>query len=552
VGWGSRVVEGLRAAARAFSNADLRRLEIAWALSVTADLASTVALGVYAFDQGGPTAVGIAAVVRFVPSAIAAPFLALPGDRFPRERVLTVIEALRSAFVVSAGAVAATSGNAALVYGLMGAAAVVSSPMRSIQFALLPALATKPEELVAANVGLASIEGLGGLVGPAVGGAMLAAWGPATAIWVAGIGFVLAAIVIVRVRVPLRFARAGGEARPLAAAFEGIRAIVTDRSPRLIVGLFFAQTVVRGALGVFVVVTAIDLLHLGTDGVGFLLAAAGIGGLLGGVITLTLVGRPELARWFGVGLALWGAPLLVLAGASVALPAYLAMVTVGVGNNLCDVAGMTLLQRTIEDRILARVLGALDGIVLAGAGLGAVLAPVLIWWLGERPAIAAVGATMLCLVAVAQPSLRRLDRVATVPARPLARLRDVPMLSVLDLPTIDHLALVADEIEVAQGTVLIRQGEPGDRFYVIDAGSFDVSADGAPVATLGPGAYVGEIALLRNVPRTATVVAREDSTVFALERDDFLRAVTGFALSHEEAQRGAEARLGELRSGRGA
>ncbi len=544
------MVEGLRAAARAFANPNLRRLEIAWSLSVTADLASTVALGVYAYDQGGPTAVGIAAVVRFVPSAIAAPFLALPGDRFPRERVLTVIEALRGGFVVAAGLVAATSANPPLVYGLMAAAAVVSSPLRSIQFALLPALATKPEELVAANVGLASIEGLGGLVGPAVGGALLAVRGPAAAIWITGIGFVFAALVVVRVRVPLRFARSGGEARPLVAAFEGIREIVTDRSPRVIVGLFFAQTIVRGALGVFVVVTAIDVLHLGTDGVGYLLAAVGVGGLVGGVITLTLVGRPELARWFGVGLALWGAPLLVLAGAGVALPAYLAMVIVGIGNNLVDVAGMTLLQRTIEDRILARVLGALDGIVLAGAGLGAVIAPVLIWWLGERSAIAAVGLAMLCLVGAAQASLRRLDRVATAPARPLARLREVPMLAVLDLPTIDHLALVAKELRVPKGTVLIRQGDRGDRFYVIEDGSFDVSGDGGWVATLGPGGYVGEIALLRDVPRTATVRALEDSTVFAVERDDFLRAVTGFALSHEEAQRGAATRLDELRAGR--
>jgi MFS family permease len=550
MGWGGRVVEGLRAAAGAFSNPDLRRLEIAWSLSITADLASTVALGVYAFDRGGPTAVGIAAAVRFVPSAVAAPFLALPGDRYPRERVLTVIEVLRGGFIMGAAGVAATSGPAPLVYGLMAVAAVVSSPLRSIQFALLPALATDPKELVAANVGLASIEGLGNLVGPALGGALLAIWGPAPVIGLAGIGFVLAAAVVFRVRVPLRFARAEGGVRPLAEAFEGIHAIVSNAGPRLVVGLFFAQTVVRGTLSVFVVVAALDLLHLGTDGVGYLVAAVGVGGLVGGVITLTLVGRPRLAQWFGVGLALWGAPLLVLAGAGVALPAYLAMVLVGVGNNLVDVAGMTLLQRTIEDRILARVLGALDGIVLAGAGIGAALGPVLIWWLGERTSIAIVGVALLCLVLAAQPKLRKLDRIAVVPARSLALLRQVPMFAVLDLPTIDHLALAATERAVSTGAVLIRQGEAGDRFYVIEEGSFAVSADGTSVATLGPGAYVGEIALLRDVPRTATVTALEDSTVLALERDDFLRAVTGFALSQEEAHRIAAARLNELRAGR--
>jgi CRP-like cAMP-binding protein len=213
---------------------------------------------------------------------------------------------------------------------------------------------------------------------------------------------------------------------------------------------------------------------------------------------------------------------------------------------------MTLLQRTIEDRILARVLGALDGIVLAGAGVGAAAGPALIWWLGERPAMAAVGIAMLCIVLVAQPGFRRLDRVAVVPVRSLELLRRVPMFAVLDLPTIDHLALAATEVVVPAGAILIRQGDAGDRLYVIGEGSFDVSADGISVAILGPGAHVGEIALLRNVPRTATVTALEDSMVLALGRDDFLRAVTGFALSQEEAHRVAEARLDELRAGRGA
>jgi CRP-like cAMP-binding protein len=209
-----------------------------------------------------------------------------------------------------------------------------------------------------------------------------------------------------------------------------------------------------------------------------------------------------------------------------------------------------LLQRTVEDRVLARVLGALDGIVLAGAAAGAAISPLLIDTIGVRWTAASVGIALLVVVAFAQPGLRRLDRIAVVPARSLALLRQVPMFTALDLPTIDHLALVARPIRIGEGEVLMRQGEPGDLFYVIDTGSLEVSISGRVVAILVPGDHVGEIALLRNVPRTATVTAREDGELLALERDDFLRAVTGFALSTAEAERIADARLAELPAAR--
>ncbi len=505
-----------------------------------------MALGVFAYEAGGAAAVGIAAIVRLLPSALAAPFMALPGDRFPRERVLTVVELSRGALVIGAGAAALADLPPLWVYGLMGLAAVVSSALRSVQFALLPSLTSDPEELVAANVGLASIEGLGTLVGPAIGGVLLLAWGAPETIAVSGVAFVVAGVILLSVRSSVRFARTGEPARPSQEVLEGVREIAHDPSPRFIVGLFFAQTFVRGSLGVLVVVLSIDVLGLGTEGVGYLFAALGIGALVGAVLTLALVGRPQLAKWFGVGLALWGAPMIVLAGAGVALPAFLAMGVVGIGNNLVDVAGMTLLQRTVEDRVLARVLGALDGIVLAGAAAGAALTPLLIEGIGARWTAAVVGTAMLVAVAAAQPGLRRLDRIAVVPTRSLALLRRVPMFAALDLPTIDHLALVSDGSQIRAGEVLMREGEAGDRFYVIDSGRLEVAKAGRVVATLGPGDHVGEIALLRNVPRTATVTAVEDAVLLAVERDDFLRAVTGFALSSAEAERIADARMRDL------
>jgi predicted MFS family arabinose efflux permease len=414
-----------------------------------------------------------------------------------------------------------------------------------VQFALLPSLATEPDELVAANVGLATIEGFGGLLGPAVGGVLLAAFGPSWVLAGGGAIFLIAAVMIATIRVPVRFARRGVATHPLADALEGIRTIATSRDPRLVVGLFFAQTVVRGALGVFVVVASIELFELGEQGVGYLTAMIGLGGLLGAVVTLSLVGRPELARWFGLGLILWGAPLVILAGSGVAIAAYLAMALVGVGNNLTDVAGMTLLQRIVEDRLLTRVLGALDGIVLAGAAFGAAVAPALIDIAGARVAFAVVGLGLVGLVVLARPGLLRLDRVAVVPVGSVHLLRRVPMLAALDIPTIDHLAKVAVPMAVSAGTILIREGEHGDRFYVIADGSFDVSRAGRHLASLHEGDHVGEIALLRDVLRTATVTAIEDAHVLAVDRDHFLQAVTGFSMSLEEAHRVAEERVSQ-------
>jgi MFS family permease len=534
--------------ADAFRVPNLRRLEIAWSLSVTADWISTVALAVYAFSVGGALAVGVLGLIRMVPSGLAAPFMALPGDRYRRERVMMFVEAARALLIAVAAIAVVQSWPTAVLYLMVAVAAVITSAYRSTQYALLPSLARSPHELVAANVGLSTIEGLGMLVGPVLSGLLLAVTGTQTLLTVAAIGFAMAASLLARIQTdprPSPVERSASE-HHLREALIGFSTLRSDAQPRLIVGLFSAQTFVRGVLGVMIVVTAVDVLSLGQPAVGYLSAAIGAGGLIGVVVTLRLVGRPHLAEPFGIGLLAWGIPLLLIGMFPTPIFTFSMMVVIGIGNSVGDVAGMTTLQRIVPDRVLARVLGVLDGLVLAGIGLGGITAPALIGWLGPRGAYAATGIALSALVIITWPLLRKIDAATLIPEHELDLLRQIPLFAPLDIPTVDHLAQQLRERLIPAGTIVIREGDVGDRFYIIDHGHVDVTAGGAHVADLDSGGFFGEIALLKDVPRTATVTATMDSRLLSLEREEFLGAVTGFARSRSEADRVAAERLIEL------
>lgn len=526
----------------------LRRLELAWALSVTADWVSTIALAVYAFAVGGALAVGLLGLVRMIPSAIGAPFMALPGDRYPRERVLTVAETVRALLIAAAAIAVWLSWPVAVVYAIVAVAAVAVSAMRSTQYALLPSLARSPRELVAANVGLSTIEGLGTLLGPIIAGVLLMVSGPQVLLAIAAIVFGGAALMLSRIdAVPgFRPAERPPDVRPIPEALAGFRTLGAESRPRLIVSLFTAQTFVRGMLGVLIVVSAVDLLSMGQPGVGYLSAAIGAGALVGVVLSLALVGRPHLAVPFGFGLLAWGLPIALVGIWPTPAFALAMMVVVGVGNSVGDVAGMTTLQRIVPDEVLARVLGVLDGLVLAGIGFGGMAAPLVIDRLGVRGALIGTGAILMVLVPASWPMLRRIDALTIIPEDELTLLRRIPLFTGLDVPTLDHLAQRLRERFVRADTTVIREGEVGDRFYVIDQGRAVVTAQGVHVADLGPGDFFGEIALLRDVPRTARVTVTADARLLTLEREEFLEAVTGFSWSRLEVDQVAARRLTEL------
>ena len=269
--------------------------------------------------------------------------------------------------------------------------------------------------------------------------------------------------------------------------------------------VFGIQPMVRGMLTVLIVVASIELLGLGDPGVGLLNSAIGLGSILGSVGTVLLVGRRRLAPVFLLALVFWGLPILVVGLAPTAVVAVVAMGVVGISNAVLDVAGYTELQRTVPNRVRAGVFGLFEGYVAAMAGLGGIVAPVLVAVVGVAGALVVAGAVLPVAVLVTARWVLRADDIALVPERPLALVRGVAMFAPLPMTAIEDLAGSLQPLQFGPGETVMRAGETGDRFVLIDTGTVEVEADGAIVRTIGPGGYVGEIALLRGIPRTATV-----------------------------------------------
>jgi Cyclic nucleotide-binding domain len=336
------------------------------------------------------------------------------------------------------------------------------------------------------------------------------------------------------------------EARPhwRTEALAGFRTIAGDSKLRLIVGLFAGQTLVYGAFVVLTAVAAIRLLGLGSPGVGYLNSALGVGGLVGGIAAVSLVGVRRLALTFGVALVLWSVPILGVGLWAQAVPAFFLIGVAGLGLTLVDVAGFTLLQRAVPDEVLSRVFGVLHSAFFFTGGIGAIAAPALISALGIRGALIVTGAILPALTLPTFRWLAEIDRSVTVPTAELARLRAIEMFAPLPAPTLEQLASSLARVHADTGETIFRQGDAGDRFYIVDSGEIEIEIDGREVNVLGPGEYFGEIALLREIPRTATARARQDSELYALEREAFLGAVTGHAASSEAAESVVVTRLG--------
>jgi MFS family permease len=548
--WKEQFSESAQAVRTAAANPNIRRLELAWMCSVSGLWMYTIALSVFAYEEGGAAAVGLVGAIRLFPAAIAAPFAAGLGDRFPREKVLFVAGVLRTILMVAAALAVFSSVPALAVYCLAGVENLVGTVFRPLQGALLPVLSSSPEELTAANLGFATIESVATFAGPALGGLLLATTSTGAVFAVTAGIYACATFLVARIRAPKR--EAAREERSAATeALAGFRTISGDANLRLIIGLYGAQTLVAGALNVLIVVTSLQLLDLGNAGVGFLTAAVGIGGLIGAVVALALVGRQRLATDFGLGLVLWGVPIALIGIFPEPPIALILLGLVGIGVTVVDVAAVTLLQRVVPDEVLARVFGVLQTVFVATIGLGAIAAPLLVAWIGPRGALIATGALLPTLSVLLWTRLRKLDGIGMAPKDALDLLRATPLFRPLPGAIIEELAAKLLVVTTSAGEVVIREGDAGDRFYLIDSGEVDVSAGAGPVATLGPGEYFGEIALLRDVPRTATVRTKSDTRLYALERDEFLSAITGHPESAEAADAVVASRLAGLRPGLG-
>jgi MFS family permease len=519
-------------------NRDLRNVELAFVGFNAAEWSVWIAILVYAYGVGGSTAVGVVSLILLVPSAIVAPIAAQAGDRFPSERVLTFGYLLQAITIAATGAALLVGAPVPVVYALAAVATVSVTLTRPTQSALLPQLAHSPGELVAANAVSGTIENFSIFAGPAVTALLLGVSSPGV-VWA-----LMAAVMVVSTLFASRV-RGGREADPAATATEeglvrgsikGFRVLARAKGPRLIIGLMFALSVELGSLDVLLVVLGLQLLNVGRSGTGFLFAAIGAGGIAGIAVTASLVGRRRLAPAFLAGIAVWAVALCLIGLYPGMLNAIVLLGVAGAGRNVMDVAGRTLLQRTVAEDVLTRVFGVLEGLYNGSMGLGAILAPLVIAVLTIRGAFIAAGAALALLALASLRPLTRIDAASSVPRAAVERLRALPLFRPLSGTVVERLAEAAINLSYPAGTTIITAGEVGDRFYIIDRGQVVVTQDGHDVARLGPGESFGEIALLRGVPRTATVMALCDVELVALAAEPFLRAVTGNPRAHRAAE----------------
>ena len=529
-------------------NSGLRRLAVGYGIFAMAEHASWVAILVFAYARGGPTEAGLVALVMLVPAALVAPFAATAIDRFPRRRVILAAYLIQ-AVAMGLTALAMLGGSpAGVVYSAATLASISIVLTRPAQGALLPHLARRTDELTAANAASSSIEGLGTLVGPALAGILLAFADPGLVFLLFAVLLTGSAVLMVGLPVEeaIEVAEVPGVDLPMLASssvLEGLRTLREQPGPRLVVLVMASSMVLWGAIDVFSVMLALDVLHIGREGAGFLVSAIGAGGLVGSLGAFALVGRRRLTMPVLAGLSLWGLPLALIGILPQAALAFVFLAAGGAARSIMDAAGRTLLQRVASDDALGRVLGILEGLGMAGLAVGSIAAPALVVVLGPRGAIVAAGISTSLVAALAWRGFRAIDTGVTAPAAWLAAVRAIPMFAPLPPAVIERLAGGAESWTAAAGTAIVRQGELGDRFHIVQAGTVEVTVDGKRVRTQGAGTFFGEIALLRDISRTASVTALTAVEILSIAREPFLAALTGHRSSRSMAEAIADARL---------
>jgi hypothetical protein len=517
---------------------DMRRIELGYGMSITGELAGTVALVVYAVSVGGAALVAAYAAARTLAGMGVVLVLTGITSRLRRDRLLRWITGVRAVLLAAAALLAASGQPPVAVIAAGAASSSLAGAYRPLQAAVLPWLVRTPAELAASNAVTAVMENAGALIGPLLAGGVLAVGTPAAAMAVAAGCLAAATVSLLRLAVPdTPKGAARGAASVVRDITSGLGEFWRMAPPGGVAILAFAQTLLRGALVVLIAVLAVRVLGLGGSAVGWLNAALGAGGLAGAALAAGAVRVTRLGRSFIAGMLLWGLPLAILALSPAAALAYLALVVVGVGNAVVDVSCFTLVTRLAGPGRAGKALGALEFAALTGLATGSLLTPLLLHAAGVRGTLAVLGGGLVVLALAHAARFWRLDRAMPAPGPETGLLYHLPMFAPLPL------AAEAEPRQFPAGAVVTREGEVGDRFYLITDGAAAVSVRGEPKPSLRRGDAFGEIALLRGIPRTATVTAERPLQTLAFGRQEFLTAVTGNSTSMAAADALAAQRL---------
>ena len=527
----------------------LVRVVIAFCGFALGEAALWLATIVYAFERGGVREAGAVAVVGLVFAMFVAPFAAFAGDRFRSDRALAtgfalqVVTAAATATAIWVGAPLAAYTAAVLLTG-------AHSLTRPVVGSILPAVTSRPDELVRANVVIGVINDIGGAVGPLVAAALFA-WVDIGSVFVV-FGVLAALGMVLTWDLDLAHtadgALAGMRRRDLAdQVIGGLRALRIDRTLRTVVAAMAVGSLAVGALDVFGVVFAEVRLDAGGGSLAGLLAAAvGMGSIVGSLVAGRLIGRDALMRPFLLSAAVLGIPIVALAAVDRLVPAMIVFALVGVGRSLLAVTGAVALQRLAPRNLLVRIFGVYEGLTMLAMAVGALAIPLLVEGLGIDWASGVTGTAVLVIAFVAVASVvRQLDELPRPDPAVIERLLADPLFAPLDVLAIEALAANACELTVPAGTVVVSTGDVGDRYYLVLHGRLEVSVAGRIAGQLTAGQSFGEIALLRDLPRQATVTAITAVGLLTVERAGFLEAVSGHPQSRATADKVVGTLLGD-------
>jgi len=523
------------------ANTPLLRVVSGYTLFILCEYSVWIAMLVYAYARGGALTAGVVALAQLVPAALLAPFFVVFADRRSPVVLLAVGYLMQAAAMGAAGvAIIAHVPMAAYAAAVVASTAVTTT--RPAQSTMIPSLAVTPGQLTAANVVVGWAEAAGIAIAGSLTGGL---------IWLAGIASVFetcaaiavaAAVIVVTIRVPALAAPDEQGTALAVSLIASVRLAVSEPRLRLMLALLTAEAAVLGALDLLFVILAVTVLGRPQAWAGYLNSAFGLGAILAGAVGVLLVGRRLGLPILGAALLLSCALALLAAGLGLGWTVAL-LIVAGASQAVLGVASRSLLQRSVPAHLLGQVFGLLEALTMAGLALGALLVPVLMHFGGSVLAIVGAAAVLPIAGTVGGRALSSLDAEAPVPVVQIALLRSLPLFAELPAPALEGLAAALTPVDVPAGTALIRQDEEGNSYYAIAAGEFDVVQDGRLLRHCRRGEGVGEIALLRAIPRTATVVAATDAIVYELAREPFLTAVLGHAATQRRADVIADGRL---------
>ena len=523
---------------------DLRRVLAAYLGFSVAEMANFIAILIYAYQVGGSPALGLVAFLQLAPAALFAPVGATLGDRYRREVMLTVAYAVFAASSASVAVALYADWSVGWIYLLAAVNATVLTLVRPFHESLLPALARSTEQLTAGYVAGGTIENVGWIAGPLLAGLIAAAWGIGAVFVITTVLLLLGTILVWSVRTSTA-ADQGTDQSAIQMIVDGFDAFREPR-PRVILLMLTSVVFLAGVLEVATIVLAFEVFGSEDAGAAWLNSAIGIGAATGSVLAVVLIGKRHLAPSMRRGLLLTAVSVSLIPVFGSQAVALVALAVMGAGWTFVDVSGRIMLQRVIPLGGLSRAFGVLEGTSMAAEALGSVTGAVLIGWLGVGWALVVASLLIIMVLLVYRGALQEADIGVIVPIEHLHLLRSAPMFAALGPAELERLARTIAPESVVQGAAVCVQGEPGEHFYFVERGTARVLRDGTDVATLGIGDFFGEIALLRDIPRTATVEAVSDLDLLVLERGPFLDAIKSSACQIEAARAVTQTRMDEL------